>query len=161
MYLRNNEFFRQFQILCLTSRTTSRVIEDLEETWWEKLSTTMVRIKSTTYFRAGWLVSRPVRKVSIRPSSIEKNIVPVLSDVIKHTCRCGTTVWTHFKCYWKIIKGFFLQYFFVFFSLSLKIISLILACTHNDMNFNWGQLPQGKFLHLRGHVDLNYCSCLQ
>lgn len=56
-----------------------------------------------------------------------------------------------------------LKVFFVFFSLSLKLISLILACTHNDMNFNWGQLPQGKFLHLRGHVhvDLNYCSCLQ
>lgn len=61
----------------------------------------------------------------------------------------------------KLLKVFFLQYFFVFFSLSLKLISLILACTHNDMNFNWGQLPQGKFLHLRGHVDLNYCSCLQ
>lgn len=61
----------------------------------------------------------------------------------------------------KLLKVFFLQYFFVFFSLSLKLISMILACTHSDMNFNWRQLPQGKFLHLRGHVDLNYCSCLQ
>lgn len=39
-------------------------------------------------------------------------------------------------------------------------LTMIFACTHNDKNFDWGLTPQGKFLHLRGHVDLNNCSCL-
>lgn len=106
------------QILRLTSRTTSNVMEDLEETWWEKLSTTMVRIKSTTYFRAGCPVSRPVRKVSIKPSSIKKTLYLYYLNFTQH--RCGAMVWTYFKCFWKIIKRFSSRSICILFLLSLK-----------------------------------------
>lgn len=106
------------RILRLTSRTTSNVMEDLEETWWEKLSTTMVRIKSTTYFRAGCPVSRPVRKVSIKPSSIEKKHCTCIILILLNT---DVELWSELisNVIEKLLNVFLLA-IFVYFSLSLK-----------------------------------------
>lgn len=108
-------------------------MEDLEETWWEKLSTTMVRIKSTTYFRAGWPVSRPVQKVGIRPSSMEKPsylygliLVELQSEPIPNVSENFLMFSSH--------------NIFIFFSLSLKY-NLIDSCLHTQ----WHELQLGAY----------------
>jgi hypothetical protein len=72
----------------LTSNTTSRMMDVLDETCWEKLSTTIVLRKSTTNLRAEWPVKRPV---------IESQCTIALNNVL--LCLIGIM---HLSCFWSI-----------------------------------------------------------